>query len=1087
MDETDEKHKIIGANNCPFHPHSFECDERIAYALHWSCGDGEFIRWQDRTSFQIVSRYGQVCHNLRNAYYMCELWRSRIPSEQEFYMWTTHNGMCWHGPRYDDQSLDLYENMSQTEKCTYLIRCALSNGAESKCPCDQKNCSEILKTVCDETLLYQYPNGSLLAPFILTFYNWTRRLDWIDPTPDEWQFEGNIKCRGFEVSSTNKFRIENETLILKTRQFDYLPCLISDDLIKRNYTSSYQFHRFCWINESLTFNKRPYAFHGICTSHGRECISQYRIQNKIQDCSSGEDENPSMMRNDFCWNLREHSFRCSDNQSSCIKAVGFGTGTAFCKNHFDENFYGVGIPTRGVYCLFQEDPNCQLYKDYIVNSWKMNLTSNTQGKPTSIGTSSRLQFRLYCDSHWHLPQHWDESNLFCQNWICLPNEFQCKTGQCINLDWVCDGEWDCSDASDEEAIVLFQTWSDHNKRLDPDLEEHRKNCTARYSKQPLSDLCNITAHQLPCYLANMTNATDFSKTNQPPCIHLTQIGDGKQDCYMGFDEKNTLSDNQGKMLGFQLSCKNETYVEFVSACLDESHCVDPVLCSYRSQDKTFCSKDKDVVCRNQTCVPGGVANGVYDCLPYVEDEYWCARQSISVYRSGKAEPPPPRFVNWFLFPADQSIDNKSKLSPASPTTRQANVFYWYSYICNRGVAVMGGSDGFTCLCPPAYYGEKCQFFSDRITVIVRMDRKTLPTTLIDTVLMIQAILLFDNEVIDHHEFYSDPNFDYMIKQKFYLLYSRSNTTLQHKKARYRNRSDIIMNHPYSIHLEVYSMPRNISAAPEELGAWHYSVYFDFLPSHRLAVVLKFPLWFQTRNPCQGINCSSNSVCKPVFNSKNNTSDTVHYYCSCQSGFYGKNCEQYDPKCNTYCSSNAMCKPGKRGRLANVLNPFCVCPLGYFGARCNLRYDECDFNPCLNNGTCHITYDPSGERSITCFCSKLFYGDRCEREKMSIRVNIVNLTVTESITVVARFYDVHNRSLELQFIHQQVYKGLPSTILYNHDQKLQPILGVLIIYDLQLALPLYHIMYIQYGVSKINVTSSPAQCPHASTVLQSKSD
>jgi hypothetical protein len=148
----------------------------------------------------------------------------------------------------------------------------------------------------------------------------------------------------------------------------------------------------------------------------------------------------------------------------------------------------------------------------------------------------------------------------------------------------------------------------------------------------------------------------------------------------------------------------------------------------------------------------------------------------------------------------------------------------------------------------------------------------------------------------------------------------------------------------------------------------------------------------------------------------------------------------------------------------------------------LRHDECDSNPCLNNGTCHVTYDLSGERPFFCFCSQLFHGDRCEHEKMSIRVDIVNLTVTEPVAVVSQFYDVHKRSLELQFVHQQVYRGLPSSSRYNHGQALQPILGVLKIYDHSLAPPLYFIMYIQYGVSKIDITSSPAQCPHVSMLL-----
>jgi hypothetical protein len=290
-----------------------------------------------------------------------------------------------------------------------------------------------------------------------------------------------------------------------------------------------------------------------------------------------------------------------------------------------------------------------------------------------------------------------------------------------------------------------------------------------------------------------------------------------------------------------------------------------------------------------------------------------------------------------------------------------------------------------------------------------------------------------------------------------------------------------MHHPYSIRFDAYSLPRNGSTA-EELGSWHYPVYFDFLPSHRLASVIKFPSWLNTSDPCKGIICPPNSICKPVFNSKKGNSIAASYYCSCESGFYGKNCEQYEIECNSYCSSDSICKPDQRGRLSNTMNPFCICPLDRFGARCNLRRDECDSNPCLNNGTCHVTYDPSGERPFFCFCSQLFYGDRCEQEKASVRVDIVNLTVTEPVVVVSELYNVNEQSLELQPADEQVHMNLPSTIRYNHDRESPPTLGVLKMYDRSPVPLLYFIMYIQHGVSKIDIKSSPVQCPHVSLLL-----
>ena len=38
---------------------------------------------------------------------------------------------------------------------------------------------------------------------------------------------------------------------------------------------------------------------------------------------------------------------------------------------------------------------------------------------------------------------------------CLPNEFACKNGECINQKMMCDGVFDCEDASDEDSCGML--------------------------------------------------------------------------------------------------------------------------------------------------------------------------------------------------------------------------------------------------------------------------------------------------------------------------------------------------------------------------------------------------------------------------------------------------------------------------------------------------------------------------------------------------------------------------------------------------------------------------------------------------------
>lgn len=60
---------------------------------------------------------------------------------------------------------------------------------------------------------------------------------------------------------------------------------------------------------------------------------------------------------------------------------------------------------------------------------------------------------VYSYSHetnfnWHL--HHDYCNCSLEGRVeCRASEFRCSDGQCINLDWRCDGDADCDDHSDE--------------------------------------------------------------------------------------------------------------------------------------------------------------------------------------------------------------------------------------------------------------------------------------------------------------------------------------------------------------------------------------------------------------------------------------------------------------------------------------------------------------------------------------------------------------------------------------------------------------------------------------------------------------
>jgi hypothetical protein len=680
--------------------------------------------------------------------------------------------------------------------------------------------------------------------------------------------------------------------------------------------------------------------------------------------------------------------------------------------------------------------------------------------------TNEISFRFYCDSFWHLKEHQDENPSFCQYWICPNNYYRCQTGQCIPINWVCDGEWDCADASDEEAIVLIQKWSSHNVHLF-NLNYRRQQCQKLYFQSPFSTICN-TSFELGCYRVGVSNPLDIELNR--PCINLTQIGDGIEDCYNAYDEKNTFQKelNALSMWGFNLRCENST-LSYSNTCPGgmEKNCT-KILCSNHRDQNGSCFNHNDVICLgNNQCKKNARCNKIIDC-PYGEDEYWCGSYSLLdqiEYRKTKTMTDIPLLLLYNLkqFPP---MSNKPQVLNYIFNTARDNLTMIYSYQCNRGLSIIEMNET-RCLCPPAYYGNWCEFFSDRISIIVSIDHKTIPINLFK----IRSNLIFNNIIIDFHEFGSfrrDQNSN-QTKYKFYLLYSRSEYMIAHKRQRYFDRTDILNNHPYSIHFDVFSIETNDRM--REIGSWHYPIYFDYLPAFRLAITLRFPSWFEnvTFDPCQSNNCNQNSNCIPIFNQNKS------FYCSCKNGYYGKTCDMYQSRCENYCSSNSFC------RVDNNSNPYCICSMNRFGPRCNLKHDYCISNPCLNNGTCQLDYRLNGEITYKCNCLLPFYGYKCQDIKESVRIQL-NMTNRLSIqAAVVQFYILQAFPVsKLQILHQQAYYGLPSIVLYYYDHIGQPSIGILKTYE-DLSNPQYMIMH-TWQSSVIDITVSPQDCPHSSSLI-----
>jgi hypothetical protein len=81
------------------------------------------------------------------------------------------------------------------------------------------------------------------------------------------------------------------------------------------------------------------------------------------------------------------------------------------------------------------------------------------------------------------------------------------------------------------------------------------------------------------------------------------------------------------------------------------------------------------------------------------------------------------------------------------------------------------------MCCHTHYGKKREYFSDRISVVTHLNLtyEYVHETKFNLITVL-AVLLFNQELIDMHQFYVHPQFEitpFYIKQKFFLSYSRS--------------------------------------------------------------------------------------------------------------------------------------------------------------------------------------------------------------------------------------------------------------------------------------------------------------------------
>ncbi|XP_043914307.1 protein crumbs homolog 1-like [Protopterus annectens] len=101
-------------------------------------------------------------------------------------------------------------------------------------------------------------------------------------------------------------------------------------------------------------------------------------------------------------------------------------------------------------------------------------------------------------------------------------------------------------------------------------------------------------------------------------------------------------------------------------------------------------------------------------------------------------------------------------------------------------------------------------------------------------------------------------------------------------------------------------------------------------------------------------------------------DIGAYKCSCTAGFTGSFCEWPFPP--VQCGIDVICLNGGTC-IGEFWGANCTCLPGFTGERCESNINECDSNPCHNEGTCQDLVN-----KYKCVCAATFSGPNCDVDK-----------------------------------------------------------------------------------------------------------
>ncbi|CAF3237514.1 unnamed protein product [Rotaria sp. Silwood2] len=635
-----------------------------------------------------------------------------------------------------------------------------------------------------------------------------------------------------------------------------------------------------------------------------------------------------------------HMYQCV-NSSKCIPTNRLLDVANDCPQREDENI--TYINNTGLTKKLKSHFKCELADKYIHQSFVADGTCNClfagyrwcEDESSDVHYARKnISFQTICDGFTELiPITIEGRN--------ETDETECENWSCNNMYTRCDGLWNCLHGEDEIGCYLSSTFNcspDHHICVSPD-------------------------------------------TNQFMCLSIQKANDGKIDCVGATDESTLCQKKYEINVNYNFYCRNTTYSSCISSeklCDRDKNCKD-------GDDEQFCVKNRTNNTINRICRPSYVAFGsdVEKFLCYAtRDKIKQQIKYFSLDGMSKSVETQTKNVTRLVFSSSSII--KISHQHERRCHRGLDLRVWLNHEKNLTTN--------TCLCPPSFYGNICQYQNQRVSLTIKF--RALSDSWSTLFAMIISLIDDTEErIINSYEQFTYLSIrDCKIKFNIYLLYS--------------NRPKNLTNN-YAIHIDIYE-----KASLTYRGSLLFPITFPFLPVYRLAFIADIPRNDKNIESCSNPRCI-HGKCIRYSNNLQNTS-----FCQCYQGWSGQYCT-IPHTC--MCSSDSLCI----GTSANNRS-VCVCPVHKFGARCLLINTMCQIDnnlTCQNDGQCI----PTNEYMITdqafhCICPKGYIGDRCEIVDNKITLLFEkDFTLSQSIFI--HFIEVVNNGAP---IRATTFRTIPRT-------------------------------------------------------------